>query len=75
MEEFTAVCWCDLPRAAVFPRGGANIAPICHFSFLCFRGPPVSVNAFSADLISLSVLFFSFLLRILKNFNRIDWTS
>lgn len=60
MEEFTAVCWRDLPRAAVFPRGGANITPICHFSFFCFRGPPVSVNAFSADLISLCSFFFSF---------------
>lgn len=59
MEEFTAVCWRDLPRSAVFPRGG-KYKPDLPFFVSLFQGPPVSVNAFSVDLISLFLFFFSF---------------
>lgn len=68
MEEFTALCWRGLPRGAVCP--GAKINLVCHLFVSLFPGALVYVNHFH-QLLILALLFF--LLRIVRNFNRLDY--
>lgn len=61
MEEFTAVCWRDLPRAAVFPRGGGKYNPDLSFFVFLFQGSScVRECIFSRSYFSLFFFFFSF---------------
>lgn len=59
MEEFTAVCWRDLPKAAVFPRGGKYKPDLSFFVYLFQGSFCVHECIFSRSYFSL-FLFFSF---------------